>query len=197
MKLIADLISSWIENNSSVLDLGCGDGHLLKELKTTKHISDLGVEINTEKITQAISNGINVIEHNLDKGLQNIDDQSFDTVIMTQTLQAVKYPNLVLQEMLRVGKKGIVSFPNFGHWRSRWHLNFHGRMPVSEVLPYEWYNTPNIHLCTIRDFEELCEEENIAVIDRIVVNDKLETNKLLQRHPNFLGSTAIYLISKK
>lgn len=195
MRIDLNEIQHWIKQNSRVLDLGCGDGTLLKFLIDNKQVQGYGLEIDAVHINTCIDKGLNVIEQNLDRGLGNFADKSFDTVIMTQALQTLHFPHLVLEEMLRVGKECIVTFPNFGHWKARLHLALRGRMPVSDLLPYEWYNTPNIHFCTFDDFEVLCRERNIKVINREVVNE--QSGQLLKDFmPNLFGETAIYHLSK-
>ncbi len=196
MSFPTSLIDSWIAPNARVLDLGCGDGALLEQLTKDKNIRGYGLEIDAEQITQCVSRGVNVIEQNLDKGLSNFADNSFDTVVMTQTLQAVHYPDLVLDEMLRIGKECLVSFPNFGYWRTRLHLFTKGKMPVSNFMPYTWYDTPNIHFCTVNDFEELCHKKAIRILNRRVVNQHNESASIGVRWPNLFGATAIYRISK-
>ena len=148
-----EIIQKWIEPKSRVLDLGCGDGALLTLLKKNKRVDSIGLEIDAANIQHCIQNGVNVIEQNLDKGLSNFETDSFDTVVLTQTLQALSSPDKLIEEMLRIGKRGIVTFPNFGNWRSRIYLASKGRMPISKFMPYQWYNTPNIHFCTVKDFD--------------------------------------------
>jgi methionine biosynthesis protein MetW len=195
MRIDLNEIQHWIKQNSRILDLGCGDGTLLKFLIDTKQVEGYGLEIDAGQINLCIDKGLNVIEQNLDRGLGNFADNSFDTVLMTQALQTLHFPHEVLDEMLRVGKECIVTFPNFGHWKARFHLATRGRMPVSDLLPYEWYNTPNIHFCTFKDFEVLCREKNIKVIHRQVVNEA--SGQLLKDvMPNLFGETAIYHLSK-
>jgi len=190
------LIEQWIEPNTRILDLGCGNGLLLAHLNKTKQTQGYGIEINPKKITECIQKGVNVIEQDLNQGLGNFQDNQFDTVIVSQTLQAVKNPIAMLEDMLKVGKKGIVSFPNFGHWRIRMHLNFFGTMPKSESLPYEWYDTPNIHLCTVRDFEALCAERHYKILNKWVVDDTYKPQKWQQFAPNILGKVALYQITR-
>lgn len=195
MRIDLNEIQHWIPQNSRILDLGCGDGTLLKYLIDTKKVQGYGLEIDPEQINICIDKGLNVIEQNLDRGLGNFADKSFDTVLMTQALQTLHFPHLVLDEMLRVGKECIVTFPNFGHWKARFHLFTRGRMPVSDLLPYEWYDTPNIHFCTFKDFEVLCHERQIKVINRQVVNESSQSF-LKDIMPNLFGETAIYHLSK-
>jgi methionine biosynthesis protein MetW len=195
MRIDLNEIQHWIAQGSRILDLGCGDGTLLKFLIEHKQVEGYGLEIGSGEINACIEKGINVIEQNLDQGLGNFADNSFDTVLMTQALQTLHFPHLVLDEMLRVGKECIVTFPNFGHWKARWHLATSGRMPVSDLLPYEWYDTPNIHFCTFKDFEVLCREKNIRVIHRQVVNEQSPAF-LKEIAPNLFGETAIYHLSK-
>lgn len=195
MRIDLNEIQHWIAQSSRVLDLGCGDGTLLKFLIDNKGVQGYGLEIDAEQINACIDKGLNVIEQNLDQGLGNFGDKTFDTVIMTQALQTLHFPHLVLDEMLRVGKECIVTFPNFGHWKARLHLALQGRMPVSDLLPYEWYNTPNIHFCTFKDFEVLCRERHIKVISRQVVNEQ-SGQAFKDIMPNLFGETAIYHLSK-
>jgi methionine biosynthesis protein MetW len=195
MRIDLNEIQHWIQQGSRILDLGCGDGTLLKFLIDTKKVQGYGLEIDPAQINTCIDKGLNVIEQNLDRGLGNFADKSFDTVLMTQALQTLHFPHLVLDEMLRVGKECIVTFPNFGHWKARFYLATHGRMPVSDLLPYEWYDTPNIHFCTFKDFEVLCHERNIKVINRQVVNEQ-SGQTLKDFMPNLFGETAIYHLSK-
>ena len=195
MRIDLNEIQHWIQQGSRILDLGCGDGTLLKFLIDTKQVQGYGLEIDAAQINTCIDKGLNVIEQNLDQGLGNFAVKSFDTVLMTQALQTLHFPHLVLDEMLRVGKECIVTFPNFGHWKARFYLATRGRMPVSDLLPYEWYNTPNIHFCTFNDFEVLCRERNIKVIHRQVVNEQ-SGQTLKDFMPNLFGETAIYHLSK-
>jgi methionine biosynthesis protein MetW len=195
MRIDLNEIQHWIKQGSRILDLGCGDGTLLKFLIDTKQVQGYGLEIDAAQINTCIDKGLNVIEQNLDRGLGNFADKSFDTVLMTQALQTLHFPHLVLDEMLRVGKECIVTFPNFGHWKARFYLATRGRMPVSDLLPYEWYNTPNIHFCTFDDFEVLCHERNIKVINRQVVNEQ-SGQTLKDFMPNLFGETAIYHLRK-
>ncbi|MHB1565696.1 MAG: methionine biosynthesis protein MetW [Acidiferrobacter sp.] len=186
------IIVDWIRPHCRVLDLGCGDGTLLDTLARTKGVSGYGLEIDDTHVTECIRHGVNVIQTDLDAGLSEFDERSFDYVILSLTLQAVKYPDRLLREMLRVGTEGIVTFPNFGHWRARWELGVRGRMPVSRALPHEWYNTPNIHLCTLRDFERLCRHEAIEILESEVVDHAHRRRLGLTLFPNMLGEIALY-----
>lgn len=196
MRLDLTLIQPWITPGTRVLDLGCGDGDLLKTLAQQRQVSGIGLEIDEGHITRALAKGVNVIQHDLNTGLGNFRDDSFDMVVMTLALQTLRYPHKVIDEMLRVGRECIVTFPNFGYWQSRWHLNVKGRMPVSKFLPYTWYDTPNIHFCTVRDFEALCEEKDIRILNSAVIGADNRQSRLANRFPNLLGVTAVYHISK-
>jgi methionine biosynthesis protein MetW len=191
-----EIIQRWIEPDSRVLDLGCGDGSLLANLKQTKGVKGTGLEIDGDKIQSCVERGINVIEQNLDAGLWNFQSDSFDTVLLAQTLQALSHPGQLIDEMLRVGRRGIVTFPNFGNWKSRLYLSSKGRMPVSKFMPHAWYDTPNIHFCTVRDFDALCEEKNIRILERTVVDLKHEGSLSMRLLPNLLGEIAIYHIAR-
>ncbi len=191
-----EIIQRWIEPDSRVLDLGCGDGSLLANLKQTKRVKGTGLEIDGDKIQSCVERGINVIEQNLDAGLWNFQSDSFDTVLLAQTLQALSHPDQLIDEMLRVGRRGIVTFPNFGNWKSRLYLSSKGRMPVSKFMPHAWYDTPNIHFCTVRDFDALCEEKNIRILERTVVDLKHEGSLSMRLLPNLLGEIAIYHIAR-
>lgn len=196
MRIDLNEIQSYISENSHVLDLGCGDGDLLLHLKDKKNITGMGLENNPQHILQCIKNGINVIEHDLNQGLSHLDNNSYDVVIMTLALQAMRHPDIVLEEMLRIGKQCIITFPNFGHWKARWHLLMHGRMPVSDLLPYEWYNTPNIHFCTVKDFEALCTERGITILNSTVVSETSFSQTITRWNRNLFGETAIYHLTK-
>mgnify|MGYP001112186450 CR=1 FL=1 len=187
------IISEWIQPGSRVLDLGCGDGTLLDYLKHSRDVDGYGLEIDPNNIVSCIQRGVSVIQSDLDAGLTDyFDDNSFDYVVMTQTIQAVHYPSRMLSEMLRVGRQGIVTFPNFGHWSSRVQLALGGRMPKSRALPNEWHDTPNIHLCTLKDFEALCHHLDIDILQRNVVDTAHRSNLGMKLLPNLLGEIALY-----
>ena len=180
-------IAAWIPKGASVLDLGCGDGSLLRYLNETRAVRGYGVEINDLDIVSCIANGVNVIQNDLESGLSDFEDGSFDFVILSQTLQATRHTEALIREMLRVGREGIVSFPNFGYWKNRLNV-LRGNMPVSSELPYQWFDTPNVHLCTLRDFETFCRDHQVTVLERRVMSGEREVVLL----PNLLGSTAAY-----
>jgi methionine biosynthesis protein MetW len=180
-------IAGWIGMGSSVLDLGCGDGTLLRYLQATRKTSGYGVEIDDASILACVKNGVNVVQSDLERGLSGFEDNSFDYVVLSQTIQAMKNSEIIVREMLRVGREGIVTFPNFGYWKNRLEV-MKGRMPVSENLPYEWFDTPNVHLCAIADFERFCFERDIRILERKV----LTHGKTVSVMPNLLGALAVY-----
>ena len=191
------LIESLIQEKSKVLDIGCGEGGLLKQLEDNINADTRGIELDSNLARKAIASGLSVVQGNAEIDLDQYSDESFDYVILSQTLQAVLKPKDLLIELLRIGKKAIVSFPNFGHWRIRTQLLFKGRMPITKGLPYSWYETPNIHFFTIKDFQELCKELNIVIEDSIGLTSngkqfKLNNNSL---GVNFFTSEAIFLIT--
>lgn len=190
------LIVDWIRPNSRVLDLGCGDGSLLAYLQAKKSVKGLGLEIDQEKIVACIKKKVSVVQQDLNIGMENLRDQSFDTVVMSQSFQQMQAPRQTLDELMRVGREAIVTFPNFGHWSTRRYLGFLGRMPMSRVLPWRWYDTPNIHLCTFKDFEALCEELGIEIIRRTVVDSRHRARWFINLLPNLLGEIAVYHIRR-
>ncbi|MEI7520001.1 MAG: methionine biosynthesis protein MetW [Miltoncostaeaceae bacterium] len=190
-----DAVAAMVPRGSRVLDLGCGDGALLDHLIREKDCDGTGVEISDEGFHACVARGVPVMVGDIDRGLADVEDGAFDVVILSQTLQATQRPALVLHEMMRVGRVGIVSFPNFGHWRLRWSLAARGRMPESSSLPYHWYDTPNIHLCTIRDFETLLAREHLTTIRRVLVDDRgRPAHGVALRRPNLLCAGAVYLV---
>jgi methionine biosynthesis protein MetW len=181
------LIAEWVKPGAKVLDLGCGDGTLLCFLRNEKGTRGYGVEIDDNNVLACFSNGVNVIQSDLESGLQSFESGSFDYVVLSQTLQAVKNTERIIKEMLRVSSEGIVSFPNFGYWKNRFQVMF-GHMPISETLPYQWFDTPNIHNCTLGDFEEFCNQHGARILERRVMNG----NRLVASMPNLLGMLAFY-----
>lgn len=196
MRLDLTHIQRWIEPGSKVLDLGCGNGEFLQRLQQERDVRGLGLEIDQDKITAAVARGLNIVEQDMDAGMENFPDRSFDTVVMAHALQAVHFPDRVLEEMLRIGRQGIVTFPNFAHWSCRLYLGTRGRMPVSRFMPYNWYDTPNIHFCTVKDFEALCGERGIRILARDMVGNTERRPMLASAWPNLFAVTAIYLISR-
>ncbi|MCQ9329281.1 methionine biosynthesis protein MetW [Pelistega suis] len=180
-------IAAWIEPGSRVLDLGCGTGTLLKHLQESKQVDGVGVEIDNERMIACVSNGVNVIQQNLEDGLALFDDKQFDVVVLSQTLQAMLNTEHILKEMARVAKRGIVSFPNFGHWTHWWSI-FNGHMPVTGQMPYEWYNTPNIHLCTLSDFEALANKLGLSILERCTFKEGDEISFM----PSWRSTLALY-----
>lgn len=186
-----DVITQWIEPGEKVLDLGCGDGELLKHLMAVRQVQGYGVENDPDKLLGSVNNGVNVIQMDLEKGLVGLEDGFFDHVIMSLSLQAMHNTQGILHEMLRVGREAVVSFPNFGYWRHRQSI-LNGRMPVSESLPHQWFNTPNVRFFTIADFDALCELNGIAVRERLAFDE----GKLMLDEPNFLASVAVYRLGR-
>ncbi len=190
------VIESWVKQESRVLDLGCGDGSILETLKEKKAIQGYGVEIDEENIQACLIKGLEVIEQNIDEGLANFKDKSFDTVLVSQTIQVLKNPKKSLDEITRIGNQSIIVIPNFGHWRSRLTVFLGGKMPVTKSLPEKWYETPNIHLCTIDDFELLCKELDILIEEKKILNSRGQVSGFSSVWSNLLGSSIIYRLSK-
>ena len=187
------IIADWVKLGSKVLDLGCGDGSLLQFLRGSLDVRGYGVEKDDANLINCMQNNINVIQMDLEAGLSGFEAQSFDVVVLSQTLQAMHNTEDIVQEMLRVGREAIVTFPNFGYWKPRLQLAL-GQMPVSKDLPYEWYNTPNVHLCTIHDFDEFCVKHNIEIKERRVLG---EDGHPVSFMPNLLGSLAMYRLQSR
>ena len=192
-----DIILDLVPRGAKVLDLGCGDGSLLEKLVRTKEVRGSGIEISDEGIRSCIEKGLAVLQGDIDEGLRDYPDRSFDYIILNQTLQAVKKPDVVLGEMLRVGEKGVVGFPNFAYWKMRIYLLLRGRMPKTEFLPYDWYNTPNIHFCSIVDFDAYCDRFELRVERRIYLSNDRGGRVLRCVRPNLFAESAVYLLSKR
>ena len=191
------IISEWIKKESTVLDLGCGDSTLLNYLVASKNINGYGLEKDIEKVQESIKKNISVIQADFNVGLeQYFENNFFDYAIMTQALQENKNPDRIILEMLRIAKEGIVTFPNMGFWKNRFQLGFLGRMPISKSLPNNWFDTPNIHLCTFKDFEILCKELKIKIIEKKVLNNNYSANFFLKLFPNLFGEIALYRFEK-
>jgi methionine biosynthesis protein MetW len=187
------IIAGWVNEGDRVLDLGCGDGALLASLASAKRIRGYGIDIADDNVLACVKLGVNVIQSDLESGLAGFADRSFDTVILSQTLQQIHRVETIINEMLRVGREVIVTFPNFAYWRHRVQLGVRGTMPVSETLPYEWYNTPNVRMFTVREFDRYCRDRGIAVIDREVQSDERKVTFA----PNLFGQLAFYRIRQR
>ena len=189
-----DTIVSWVPHGGKVLDLGCGGGELLHRLQTEKLVEGLGVDIDPANLIVAVGKGLSVVQQNIEDGLQNFEDSRFDVVIIAYSLQVLKRPHAVLERIVSIGGEAIVTFPNFGHWRSRLSLMFSGRMPKTKALPYSWFDTPNIHFCTVADFESLCKDLNIVVVERRMSSSM---GLLAQLWPNLFAKSASYRITRR
>ncbi len=187
-----DVVTHWVPQGASVLDLGCGDGELLARLVRERNAQGYGVEIADAGVLASMQRGLNIVQADIEGGLNLFGDAAFDVVILSQTLQATRHTEALVSEVLRVGKSAIVTLPNFGHWSVRWQLGIGGRMPVSKRLPYQWYDTPNVHFSTIRDFDVFCTEKGIRVERRAVLAGGHEISLL----PNVRGETAVFQIRR-
>ncbi|GAB2181013.1 methionine biosynthesis protein MetW [Denitratisoma sp. agr-D3] len=189
-----DVIAGWVQPGERVLDLGCGDGSLLRRLITERGARGYGVELDSASVRAAIGNGINVIQGNLEEGLAGFTDDAFEHVVLSRTLQTVRNTQGILREMLRVGREAVVSFPNFAYWKNQLSLVEKGRMPVSEDLPYQWYDSPNVRFFTIKDFEALCADMGFVIRDSQVLD---EAGQLVKEEPNYLGSLGVYRLARR
>ena len=192
---LSKIINSWVPENSKVIDFGCGDGSLLKELFENKQVLGYGVEINDFKIEKCIEKGIPVIKLDIDKGLNDFMSSNFDLSIMARSIQCLKNPDLALNRMLDLSKRCVVTLPNLGYWRCRINLAS-GKMPITPELPSSWYETENIHLCTIKDFENLCLKENISIKDKVFINRSGNQGGLSKINPNLFAVEGVYLLEK-
>lgn len=193
-----DVISEMVTPGARVLDVGCSDGALLTRLIETHDIDGRGIELSQEGVNACVASGLSVVQGDADTDLSTYPDQAFDLVILSQTIQATREPDEVLRQLLRIGKRAIISFPNFGHWKVRAYLTFLGRMPVTETMPQTWYDTPNIHFCTIRDFAELCHASEVEIESAIALDlsgKKLALGKSLW-WANLLGEQAVFLLRR-
>ena len=193
-KVIADLI----EKDKKVLDVGCADGTLMEFLKDNKNINIRGLELSKNRVQECIAKGLTVIQGNAEKDLKQFPDKSFDYVVLSQTLQAFLNPELVINELLRVGKKAIVTIPNFGYWKVRLHLLTKGTMPITKTLPDEWYNTPNLHMCTIKDFVYFVKSRNFKIFKSLALNNEnvSSINDTNLGVKNLFADLGIFLIEK-
>ena len=189
-----DTIVSWVPEGGKVLDLGCGDGELLDRLQTEKRVEGLGVDIDPANIIAAVGKGLCVVQQDMEDGLQNFEGSRFDAVIIAYSLQVLVRPHAVLERIASIGNEAIVTFPNFGHWRSRLSLLLGGRMPQTKALPYSWFDTPNIHFCTVADFEALCKDLNVAVVERRMSSG---VGLLAELWPNLFAKSASYRITRR
>ena len=192
---LSKIINNWVPENSKVIDFGCGDGSLLKELYENKQVLGYGVEINDTKIEKCIEKGIPVIKLDIDKGLNDFMSSNFDLSIMARSIQCLKNPDLALNRMLELSKRCVVTLPNLGYWRCRINLAS-GKMPITPELPSSWYETENIHLCTIKDFENLCLKENISIKDKVFINRSGDQGGLSKINPNLFAVEGVYLLEK-
>jgi methionine biosynthesis protein MetW len=192
------VIAAFIRPGARVLDVGCGDGQLLRWLRDERQVDGRGIEIDQQQVNRAIASGIAVIQGDVDSDLPHYPDHAYDYVVLSQTLQAMRDPRAVLLDLVRIGREAIVSVPNFGHWRNRLHLAVKGRMPVTKTLSYQWYDTPNIHFCTITDFVLLAEELGITIADRMVVDAAGHKARFSGRGPaaNLFGEQGVFLLRK-
>lgn len=190
------IITDIVDDKSKVLDLGCGDGTLLKMLQDKKNVYGKGIEINQDSVISSIEKGVCTIQGDIDEGLVQFTDKEYDYVVLNRTVQATEHPDFVIKEMLRVGRKAIVSFPNFAYWRVRLYLLLNGKMPMSKMLPFKWYDTPNIHLLTIKDFFEFTENNNMKILKSIYLNhSKVRKDKLVRLLPNLFAEEAVFVLS--
>ena len=193
---ISKIITDWVPSQSKVIDFGCGNGSLLKDLIDTKNICGYGVEIDHQMIAECIKKGISVIEKDIDEGIQDFESSSFDIAIMASSIQCLKNPNITMRRMLKLSNKCIVTLPNFGYWKCRLAL-LAGKMPVTPSLPSSWYETENLHLCTISDFEKLCSDSGFIIDERIFLNSSSKKGLLASIMPNIFASEGVYLLGKK
>jgi methionine biosynthesis protein MetW len=191
-----EIIANWIAPGSRVLDLGCGDGSLLLHLSRTRAVTGYGLELDDAYIPVGIAHGLNIIQCDLNRGLSDFENDSFDYVILSLTLPGVENPAPLLDEMLRVGRQGIASFPNLGHWRARLRLGLGGRMPEVAGLTDSWHELPNRHFCTMKDFEHLCQGRNIRVLERRAADRAHRTDLGLRLFPRLLGEIALYRFTR-
>ena len=193
--ILSKINNNWVPDDSKVIDFGCGDGSLLKELMDTKKVLGYGVEINDTKIQKCIAKGVPVIKQDIDLGINEFESSNFDLSIMARSIQCLKNPANALKGMLKLSKRCVVTLPNLGYWRCRLNI-LSGEMPVTPELPSSWYETENIHLCTIKDFEKLCTDENIKIKDKVFLNKNGDQSRFVSIKPNLLAVEGVYLLEK-
>lgn len=198
MRFDLKVIASWITPGSRVLDLGCGQGDLLEHLQTAKGVHGYGVELDLEKASQGIARGVSILQGDISQEITDYPDQSFDFVVLSQTLQQVERPLELLTAMLRVGRRGIVSFPNFAHWRNRCQLFFQGQAPMTRELPYDWHDTPNIRVITVKDFSRFCNRYGVMVHEMVAIRSyyKKNTGSVIRFLPNLRATYGIFLLGR-
>jgi len=196
LRLDQQQLVNWIKPNSKVLDLGCGNGVLLAYLAKHKQVQGYGLEIDDANVVSCIEKGVNVIQRDIDAGLSEFEKDFFDYVILSQTIQAVRSPEKTLSEMLRVGCKGIVTLPNLGHWRIRMQMGLGGKTPLTAEFPHSWYDTPNIHVCTIDDFENFCQNKNVKIVKKKAFGSSHKSGLLIDTFPNVFATTAVYKLCR-
>ena len=199
MRYDLQIIASWIDPRSRILDLGCGSGELLKFLINNKQVSGSGIELEEDKVTRCIEKGLSVLQGDINEEVPDYPDQTFDYVILSQTLQQVYEPDTLIREIMRIGKKGIVSFPNFSHWACRMQLLFSGYAPITKQLPYQWYNTPNIRVITIKDFRKFIYDVGLKILNEVAINTHSQDRygKIIKFLPNFRATYGLFLIGNK
>ncbi len=191
------IISSLIKENERVLDVGCGNGNLIEFLSVKKNVNCKGIEIELSKMNMCLKKGLSVVQGDANYDLNDFADNSFSTVILSQTIQATIFPERVINNLLRIGKRAIISFPNFGYWKIRKDFFFNGKMPKNNILPYEWFDTPNIHLCSVNDFVELCKKNKIKINDKVLLNKDGKRIWFKNLLGNFFSYQVIFCVSKK
>ena len=197
LRLNYSIITDIVDEGAKVLDLGCGDGTLLAKLVAEKKVKGLGVEIHQESVISSLEKGVSVIQGDIDAGLKEFQNKEYDWVILNQTLQSTEKPDYVIDEMLRVGKQAVVSFPNFAYWKIRLYLFFTGRMPKSKILPFQWYDTPNIHLLTVNDFYDFCKTRNIKILKSVyMTRANVRKSFMMRSLSNFFAEEVIFVISR-
>ena len=198
MRFDLKVIASWITPGSRVLDLGCGQGDLLEHLQAAKGVRGQGVEVDLEKASQGIARGVSILQGDINEEIKDYPDQSFDFVVLSQTLQQVQHPLELMTAMLRVGRRGIVSFPNFAHWRNRLQVFFQGQAPMTREMPYDWHDTPNIRVITVKDFSRFCNRYGVVVHEMVAIRSyyKKNTGSEVRFFPNLLATYGIFLLGR-